>query len=208
MKNLIIVFISIFVFAISVNAQETKDTTKTKEWWDGLSATFVTGETALTDGNTLFLAWKKGKSVLMADFNAELGEFMYFYYPKPWFSIGPSVGFLWGRPYAGPIGTIEFYKGNFKFNTLNWFGWDFGNALNEFNFLFSFHQFNFGYTFKEKFSIEAYYVLQHFKKNVPEHIPGTKLTFILNETWSAFGGWAYMVHENYHLWSCGITFKL
>ncbi|MFH1503356.1 MAG: hypothetical protein ABIE36_01740 [Candidatus Diapherotrites archaeon] len=211
--SIVVFFILAFAGEALAQAQtenlKQKDTlTNEKSTWEGLSLTFLTGETALTDGNTLMAVWKKGKSVLIADINDELGEFMYFYYPKKWFSIGPSAGFLWGSPYIGPIGTIELYKNNFSFKTLDWFGWNLGNSIDECSFLFSFHQFTFGYEFKNKVALETYYILQHFQKNSPEHIPGIKLTFKLNNSWSVFGGGAYMVHKDYHLWSCGINFNL
>lgn len=220
-KRFLFLIISIalfFAFALIADGQnltssekgdETKDTLKSNaSVWEGLSITFLTGETSLTKGNTLSVAWKKGKSVLITDINDELGEFMYLYYPKKWFSIGPSVGFLRGIPYFGPIGTLEWYKDNFSFKTLDWFGWDFGNSINKCSFLFSYHQITLGYNFNNKFLPEAYYVLQHFQKNLPEHLFGTKVTFGLNSTWSVFGGWAYMLREDYHLWSCGINFNI
>jgi hypothetical protein len=188
--------------------KEDKDTLTTKKpSWEGLSLTFLTGETSLTKGNTFTGVWKRGKSVLIADINDELGEFMYLYYPKKWFSIGPSVGFLWGRPYIGPIGTLELYKNNFSFKTLDWFGWDFGNAIDTCSFLFSYHQLTLAYKIKDKVLPEVYYALQHFKGE-PEHLFGAKLTFNLNKTWSVFGGWGYMLKADYHLWSCGVNLNL
>ena len=212
MKKLFILFVLLtLTFADKVFSQEDRvsqeDTlTSKKSNWEGLSITFLTGETSLTKGNTLTAVWKKEKSILVADINNDLGEFMYFYYPKKWFSIGPSAGFLYGRPYIGPIGTIELCKGNFSFKTLDWLGWDFGNAIDTCSFLFSFHQFTFGYEFNKKITSEAYFALQHFRGE-PEQLFGVKETFRLNKNWSAFGGWGYMVKKDYHLWSCGINFS-
>ncbi len=198
-------------FASSVFSQEsiaTGDTaTNRKSTWEGLSLTFLTGETSLTKGNTLTAVWRKGKSVLITDINNDLGEFMYLYYPKKWFSIGPSAGFLYGRPYLGPIGTLELVKGNFSIKTLDWFGWDFGNSVDTCSFLFSYHQITVGYLFKQKVFSEVYYANQYFKRE-PEHIFGIKETFNLNNKWSVFGGWAYTLNANYHLWSCGVNLNL
>jgi len=177
--------------------------------WNFSSVTFLTGRTPLIGGNTATVAFTKGKSVLSFDFNSQLGEYMYFYYPKPWFSIGHSSGFFKNTVFTGPIGTLEFgSKSGFHFNSLHWLGFSAGDPEEEStkaeaNFLFNYHQANFSYK-----GITVYYAWQQYQENPVEHLIGTKITMNLNDHWSGFGGWAYMTQKGGHLWSIGATFKL
>ena len=173
---------------------------------------FSTGETPLTKGLTSTSVFGKGKSTFVVDLNAELGEVMYFYSFTKWFSVGPSIGFFKNSPWAGPIAEITLFKSKaedkFYFKTLNWFGWNAGNAEEstikaEANFMFSYHQFTFVFWNR----VEAYYIFQHYQKMLPEHISGVKSTISLSEKFSVFGGCGYMFRAEKFLWSMGLTFK-
>lgn len=197
MKNLIL-GLSLLV-VLSLSAQETK-----KENWKINSLSISTGETPLTKGITLTPEFSKGKSVLLMDFNAELGEAMYFYSPKKWFAICPSVGFFKNTIWVGPIGSLNLFNGHIK--TLNWVGYSAGNpeessTKSEANFLFSYQWI----TVAVK-GIEVYYVLQHYQRCL-EHISGVKATFNLSHEIKLFGGLGYMFNAEKYLWSTGFVWN-
>jgi hypothetical protein len=205
MKNYqIILLVSLILMivgsiAMSANAQEENT------GWRLYSQTLLTGETPLTKGMTSTSVFCKGKSCLVLDMNAELGEIMYLYSVTKWFSVGPSIGFFKNTPWVGPVAEIKLFNSHFK--TLNWFGWSFGNPEEETTklkpkSLFSYHQFSLVYNW-----VEGYYILQHYQENLPEHIVGTKVTFPIGENFSIFGGLGYMIRADKFLWSTGVTYN-
>lgn len=199
MKSLISILVLIFLSFGFANAQENNSSK-----WKVNSLTFMTGETPLLKGNSLTVSFSKAKSDFVVDINSELGEFLHFYSGKN-FSPGYSAGFYKNFPWAGPVLTMQFFKGHFK--TLNWVGWSFGNPEESTTetkpaFLFSYHQFSLVYKW-----IEGYYTLQHYQKSLPEHLGGMKLTFSLNKNIFIFGGWGYMTRAEKHLWSMGLTYS-
>src|SRR6056297_4004059 len=97
---LVLTLISMIVFnSLETIAQEKN----VSESWKFNSASFTTGVTSLTKGNTLSASFSKNKSLLVLDYNKELGEFLYFYSPIKQVSLGGSGGFFKNVPWFGPI---------------------------------------------------------------------------------------------------------
>ncbi|MFA5953713.1 MAG: hypothetical protein WC812_03910 [Candidatus Pacearchaeota archaeon] len=197
-------FILVIIFLVLLPKNSNSQEISSPEKWKINSINFVAGETPLTKGITLSPVFSKGKSTIMIDLNQELGELMFFYSPKKWCSIGPSVGFFKNTSWVGPIASLNIFNGHVT--TLNWVGWSFGNpeaigggtTNSNVDFLFSFHQVSVNY-----FGVEGYYILQHYQKNFPGHIVGVKYTFALGDNFSLFGGYAYMFRADKSLWSAG-----
>ena len=216
-KTVIIGVILIILMGILINctAQIAPDSVSSpveeKTKWEVVSISIMTGETPLTKGLTFTPAISKGKWTIVADFNAELGEIMFFFSPtkKNWISFGPSAGFFKNSPWIGPILSFSLFKGHFK--TLNWVGWGFGDpekATTEIEptFLFSYHQFSLVSSW-ERFGAEAYYVLQHYQKNIPEHIVGAKIEVNCFPNLYVSPGLGYMIHAKKYLWSIALTYR-
>ncbi len=201
MKKLMVLLAAVLLSSIVLKVEAQIENSK----WKLNSLTLFTGETPLTKGITFTPIFEKGKSTFVLDLNAELGEAMYFYSVKKWFSVGPSIGFLKNTPWIGPICSFNLFKGHFK--TLNWVGWSFGDPEKGTSeslprFLFSYHEFSLTYK-----NLTCYYTLQHYQEMLPEHIVGAKATFSLNENFSLFGGLGYMTRAEKYLWSVGISYK-
>lgn len=180
-----------------------QDTTKTN--WNISSISLCTGETPLTSGLTFSGVVLKDKSSLILDLNNDLGEIIYFYTPIKQISAGFSGGFLYNTPWFGPIASFNLLDGHIT--TLNWIGWsagdpERGNTSEKIIFCFSYQQFNLNWK-----DFQAYYVLLHYQKNIPEHIFGMTGTLDFNEKVSLFGGVGYMYNEDKVLWSTGFKYN-
>ncbi|MCA9487730.1 MAG: hypothetical protein KC516_02095 [Nanoarchaeota archaeon] len=193
-------FVLIFLFPLLGKSQN-----QIKEW-SLSSVTIQTGETPLTKGITITPSFSVGESTLLIDFNAELGEVMYFQNLTGWVSGGPSGGFYKNSPWVGPIWSFNLFDGHLT--TLNWFGWSFGNpeegtTKENPKFLFSYHQANIIFN-----PFEVYYVFQHYQELPVEHITGMKFNFNPNKKIVLSGGLGYMFHAEKPLWSMGMSYRI
>lgn len=205
MKNLILflVLVSMSIFnSLEIAAQEKN----VSESWRFNSASFTTGVTSLTKGNTLSASFSKDRSLLVLDYNKELGEFLYFYSPIKQISFGGSGGFFKNVPWFGPIASFNLVKGHIK--TLHWIGWSLGdpekrNTSEEMLFCFSYQQISVNYN-----GFEAYYALQHYQDFPEEHIFGIKKDFQLNENFSVPASGGYMLNADNLIWSIGLSYNV
>lgn len=197
MKNLIL----LFALVISVSELNAQDSTG----WNISSISFSTGETPLTSGNTFTGVFSKGKSTIIVDYNATLGELIYFYSPIKQFSFGPSGGFVKNTPWVAPIAQLDLFKSHVK--TLHWIGWSLGDpekggTSKEVLFCFSYQQVSLLHK-----GVELYYANNIYQKNTSEHIFGVKETFKLNKKFSTFFGGGYMMNAKKFLWSTGLNYN-
>jgi len=216
--RLVIMLLIVLVMVVaSTFAQQTPGISATEMPWDEItsvfsekynlkSASFYTGESSLTKGNTLTLVFEKDKKSLTLDLNNDLGEVIYFYSPKDWYSVGFSGGYVYNTPWFGPIGSLNLFKGHLT--TLHWFGWSTGNPEErstklEASFCFSYQ--------KASINIAGFqlsYANQIYQHNDPEHIFDIKKSFKINNYFSTFASGGYMLNSDKFLWSGGICLTL
>lgn len=200
---LLVILLSLILFATTnVFAQETE--------WKLNSISWSTGETPLTSGNTFSAVMSKDNVTIIADYNDDLGEIIYFYSPEKSnrFSFGPSGGEFKNTFWAGPITQFVLLKRHLTI--LNWVGWSLGDPEDlegkgepsELKFCFAYHQ----ATISAK-GFDAYYANQIYQKNDMEHIFGLKKTFNLSERISLCGGLGYMLNAEKFLWSTGLNYN-
>lgn len=197
MKNLIL--IALLILGINfANAQDSLD-------WRFKSVSIVTGETSLTSGNTFSAVLSKSKSVIIVDYNATLGEIIYLYSPKDWFSVGFSGGEVKNTPWFGPIVTLSILGGHIK--TLHWPGWSFGDpekweTTGKVDFCFFYNQMSLSYK-----NFEGYYANLIYQRNRAEHIFGLKKDFAMSKNISMVFGGGYMLNARKYLWSTGLCYN-
>jgi len=195
----LLIALLVSAFMLKVNAQ--KDSSN----WKLSSVYFSTGETPLTVGNTFGFSVTKGSSVLLCDYNDDLGEVLYFYAPSKFVSFGPTGGFFKNTPWFGPVLSFSLFNGHFT--TLNWVGWSTGNpeketTVAELPFCFSFQQATLtlaGFNFK--------YAVQNYQKNPTEQIVQIDRNFILNKNLNLSGGGGYMIRAEKFLWFMCISYN-
>ena len=174
-----------------------------KQSWEVTSIAFQTGESSLVSGNMFSLTISKDKSAWMFDLNDKLGEAIYLYSPKSWFSIGHSEGVFKRVLWAGPIATLNFPK--LGISTMHWPGWsigdpEIGKTEGKILFCFNYHQFN--WTYK---SVTASYIYSKYQANTCNYV-GLKKVLPINKNLSAFGAGLYCFENEDYLWSMGLTY--
>jgi len=200
MKQLIFSFIILSVFSSKTIAQETDN-----PGWEINSVSFHTGETPLTKGNTFAATFSKQNSVLILDYNKELGEALYFYSPVKNVSVGGSGGVFRNTLWAGPIASLSFFDGHL--NTLHWVGWSLGNpemkkTTKEILFCFAYNEISFSFN-----GFETYYALQKYQDFPYQHIVGGRKTISLNEKFSTFFSGSYVLNKDHFMWSVGMSYN-
>lgn len=165
-----------------------------------------TGTSSLTSGNTFSFVFTKNKSSLTFDLNDDLGELIYLYSPKEFYSFGFSGGFLNNTLWFGPIGALSSFEGHLK--VLIWEGWSHGDT-EEGNteimprFCFSFIQTSINFS-----GFDFSYANQIYQKNPMEHIFCIKKIFKIYKNVNIFASGGYMLYKEKFLYSGGVSIKI
>lgn len=210
MKNRFALLTTTFILAVTAISAQTPDSSNAvKPQWSMNYLSVSSGKTPLVNGLTAVFDFSKGSGGkgtqgVNLTLNDNFGQLVYSYRPTTLLSGSATGGFYKNVPWAGPSVNLFFFHN--QFITTHWFGWSTGDpeigktTLTTIPFLFSYQEVRY-----DGNNWGAWYVLQHYQKNAPQHIVGLRKKFRIN-TLVLYADASYVHPTGEFLWGMGINF--